>query len=84
MRNVYIMLRKKRTLGRSTCRQEDNINMDLRKRTAKVWNGLFRIASNGSLLMMHWQGPAAYLKDRPILSSERAPHRNKTVTVEEQ
>jgi hypothetical protein len=33
---------------------------------------------------MHWQGPAAYIKDRPILSSERAPNRNRTVTVEEQ
>jgi hypothetical protein len=28
--------------------------------------------------------PAAYIKDRPILSSERAPNRKKTVTVEEQ
>jgi hypothetical protein len=28
-----------------------------------------------------WQGPAAYTKDRPDLSSERAPHKNKTVTV---
>jgi hypothetical protein len=27
------------------------------------------------------QGPAAYTKDRPFLSSERAPHKNKTVTV---
>jgi hypothetical protein len=26
-----------------------------------------------------WQGPAAYTKDRPDLSSERAPHKNKTV-----
>jgi hypothetical protein len=33
---------------------------------------------------LRWQGPAAYIKDRPLLSSERAPHRNKTVTVEEQ
>jgi hypothetical protein len=24
-----------------------------------------------------WQGPAAYIKDRPVLSSERAPHKNK-------
>jgi hypothetical protein len=27
--------------------------------------------------------PAAYIKDRPVLSSERAPHKIKTVTVEE-
>jgi hypothetical protein len=33
---------------------------------------------------LRWQGPAAYIKDRPILSSERAPNINKTVTVEEQ
>jgi hypothetical protein len=30
---------------------------------------------------LHWQGPAAHTKDRPVLSSERAPHNNKTVTV---
>jgi hypothetical protein len=28
-----------------------------------------------------WQGPAAYTKDRPVLSSERAPHKSKPVTV---
>jgi hypothetical protein len=32
---------------------------------------------------LRWQGPAAYTKDRPVLSSERAPHKNKTVTVKE-
>jgi hypothetical protein len=30
---------------------------------------------------LRWQGPAAYTKDRSVLSSERAPHKNKTVTV---
>jgi hypothetical protein len=30
-----------------------------------------------------WQGPAAYTKDRPVLSSERASHKNKTVTVKQ-
>jgi hypothetical protein len=30
---------------------------------------------------LRWQGPAAHTKDRPDLSSERAPHKNKTVTV---
>jgi hypothetical protein len=29
------------------------------------------------------QGPAAYTNDRPVLSSERALHINKTVTVKE-
>jgi hypothetical protein len=28
-----------------------------------------------------WRGPAAYAKDRIALSSERAPQKNKTVTV---
>jgi hypothetical protein len=28
-----------------------------------------------------WQGPAAHTIDRPDLSSERAPNKNKTVTV---
>jgi hypothetical protein len=32
---------------------------------------------------LRWQGPAAYTKDRPVLSSERAPHNNRTVTVEQ-
>jgi hypothetical protein len=30
---------------------------------------------------LRWQGPAAHIKDRPDLSSERAPHKIKTVTV---
>jgi hypothetical protein len=29
------------------------------------------------------QVPAAYTKDRHVLSSERAPHKNKTVTVKQ-
>jgi hypothetical protein len=34
---------------------------------------------------LRWQGPAAYTytKDRPVLSSERAPHKNKTISVKE-
>jgi hypothetical protein len=32
---------------------------------------------------LRWLGPAAYTKDRPILSLERASHKNKTVTVKE-
>jgi hypothetical protein len=30
---------------------------------------------------LRWQGPAAHTKDRPVLSSERAHHENKNVTV---
>jgi hypothetical protein len=32
---------------------------------------------------LRWRGPAAYTKDRPILSSERVPYKNKTVTVKQ-
>jgi hypothetical protein len=34
---------------------------------------------------LRWQEPAAYkyTKDKPFLSSERTPHKNKTVTVKE-
>jgi hypothetical protein len=28
-----------------------------------------------------WEDPAAYTQDGPVLSSERAPYKNKTVTV---
>jgi hypothetical protein len=30
---------------------------------------------------LHWRGPVAYTKYRPVLSSERAYQKNKTVTV---
>jgi hypothetical protein len=30
---------------------------------------------------LFWQGPAAYTKNRPVLSPEREPHKNKTVTA---
>jgi hypothetical protein len=30
---------------------------------------------------LRWRGPATYAQDRPVLSSEKAPHKNKTVTV---
>jgi hypothetical protein len=33
---------------------------------------------------LHWQGPAAYTKDTLVLSSEMAPHKNKTLTVKHQ
>jgi hypothetical protein len=31
---------------------------------------------------LRWEDPAAYTKDRPVLSSERAPHKNKTVNCQ--
>jgi hypothetical protein len=30
---------------------------------------------------LRWRGPTSYIKDRPIPSSERAPQKNKSVTV---
>jgi hypothetical protein len=32
---------------------------------------------------LRWQGPAGDTKDRHVLSSERATHKNKTVTVKQ-
>jgi hypothetical protein len=32
---------------------------------------------------LRWQGPAAYTKVRLVLSSERATHKNKTVTFKQ-
>jgi hypothetical protein len=32
---------------------------------------------------LHWQRPAAYTKDIPVVSSERAPYKNNTVNVKE-
>jgi hypothetical protein len=32
---------------------------------------------------LRWQGPAIYTKGRPVLSSKRAPHKNKIVTVKQ-
>jgi hypothetical protein len=32
---------------------------------------------------LRWRGSVAYTKDRPVLLSERAPQKNKTVTVKE-
>jgi hypothetical protein len=32
---------------------------------------------------LRWQGPAASTQNRLVLSSERAPNKNKTVTVKQ-
>jgi hypothetical protein len=32
---------------------------------------------------LRWQGPAAYTKYRPVLSSEKVPHKNNTITVKQ-
>jgi hypothetical protein len=36
-----------------------------------------------TLERLRWRGPAAYTKDRPVLSSERTPHKNRTVIVKD-
>jgi hypothetical protein len=50
----------------------------LKTETVKYGREIQGTRIRGRLL---WRGPAAYTKDRPVLSSERAPHKNKTVTV---
>jgi hypothetical protein len=37
----------------------------------------------GTRERLRWQGPAAYTKDRPVLSLERAPQKDKTVTIKQ-
>jgi hypothetical protein len=32
---------------------------------------------------LRWRGPSAYIKDKSVLSSEKAPHKNKTATVKQ-
>jgi hypothetical protein len=39
--------------------------------------------SQGTRTRERWQGSAAYTKDRPVLSSEREPHKNKTAIVKQ-
>jgi hypothetical protein len=41
--------------------------------------------SNGTWTQerLRWRGPAAYTKDRPVLSSEKAPHINRAVIVKD-
>jgi hypothetical protein len=36
---------------------------------------------HGRQMWLIWRGPAAILNDRPVLSSERAPHVNKPAAV---
>jgi hypothetical protein len=33
--------------------------------------------------LLRWRGPDAIVNDRPVLSPERAPYKNKTVTVKD-
>jgi hypothetical protein len=63
-------------------------------RSSEYWSTRVEAGSNTSTVTLRvvggdekgslrWRGPAAYTKDRPVLSSERAPHKNKTVTVKQ-
>jgi hypothetical protein len=36
-----------------------------------------------TLERLHWQGPVAYIKDRLVISSEKAPHKIKTITIKQ-
>jgi hypothetical protein len=52
---------------------------------SEVWTQTIKYSGetqgNRARERLRWLGPAAYTKDRLILSSERAHHKNKTVTV---
>jgi hypothetical protein len=52
----------------------------LKSETLKYGLGSVGTRTQGKLL---WQGPATYTKDRPVLSSERTLHKNKTVSVKQ-
>jgi hypothetical protein len=54
-----------------------------RKGSLKSETAKYGLKSQGTRTRetLSWQGPAAHTKDRPGLSSERAPHKKKTVTV---
>jgi hypothetical protein len=51
------------------------------KSDSKIWS---RVPRDSDPRKTALPRPAAYTKDRPVLSSERATHKNKTVTVKEQ
>jgi hypothetical protein len=53
-----------------------------RKGKSQIWDSkIWSQVPRNSDPRLYWRGPAAYRKDRPVLSSERAPHENRTVTV---
>jgi hypothetical protein len=55
------------------------------KRSLKSETVKYGHESQGTLTRerLGWRGPAAYIKDRPVLSLERAPHKIKTVIVKQ-
>jgi hypothetical protein len=54
---------------------------------SQIWDCKYGPESQGTRTRKRllWQGSATYTKDRPraVLTSERVPHRNKTVTVKQ-
>jgi hypothetical protein len=54
-----------------------------RKGKSQIWDSKIRsqVPRDYEQERLHWQGPAAHTKDRPVLSSERASHRMKNITV---
>jgi hypothetical protein len=50
-------------------------------RDSKIWSRVPRDSDPRRITL--WWGPTAYSKDRPVLSLERTPHKNKTVTVKQ-
>jgi hypothetical protein len=51
-----------------------------RTQTINISNGTLE-GGNLYLVLRHFMKGRAHTKDRPVLSSERAPHGNKNVTV---
>jgi hypothetical protein len=55
-----------------------------RKGKSQIWGSKICHESQGSPTRerLRWRGPAAYTKDRPVLSSERALQKNQTVNCQ--
>jgi hypothetical protein len=47
-----------------------------RKAKSQIWNSKIWSQGTRTRERLRWKGPAAYTKDRHVLSSERAPHKN--------
>jgi hypothetical protein len=53
------------------------------KRKSQIWDSKIWSQGTRTREKVLWQKPAAYIKDRPVLSLQRASHKNKTVTVKQ-
>jgi hypothetical protein len=53
------------------------------QKKSQIWDSKYGRQSQGTRTQewLSWLGPEAIVNDRPVLSSERAPHVNKPATV---